>query len=425
MNKIFNNFLFSSFTALLVFLALFAGSARLSFAAKSDNSLFLKSVLVSGKGGSRFIWFKFNKKPQNFNPGYLLNKYSLTLTFKNTYPVMGAKFIKFNNNRLFSGLELVPLKNLDLNAVLFFNKGVTVNKKDIRGSFYKNFFIIKISDGLAGSIFKNIGKKPAPAELSMLPVKKRESSPPPDRSIKTKKSSAMSLSPASKNGNNLNIGFEIIKTIIYLALVLGLIYGIYYLLAKFKGKAAVKKNLNNLRLVSSLNLGNKKSVLLIEVNGELFLVGVSPSNIQVIGHIKDSGSNYNSSPSVVSMQSASGDKAPHGSGSAVGGGDTAAAAYGGKFNRGQYEPSVRADYESGREQNGDFANILKSQLNQKESADLNSNARFEADRQNDAGSYKIKNISEARFKNKTDNVFFDIEEKLKGLIENDGNGKKF
>ena len=37
---------------------------------------------------------------------------------------------------------------------------------------------------------------------------------------------------------------------------------------------------------------------------------------------------------------------------------------------------------------------------------------------------KVKNINEAKFKNKADNIFFDIEERLKGLMESDVKSKK-
>ena len=39
-------------------------------------------------------------------------------------------------------------------------------------------------------------------------------------------------------------------------------------------------------------------------------------------------------------------------------------------------------------------------------------------------SFKVKNINEAKFKSKADNVFFDIEERLKGLMESDVKSKK-
>ena len=389
------------FIAIIVFAAL----AGVSYAANnnSNKNLYLKNISVSKSAGSYFIWFKFNGKEGNFIPKYVLNNYSLELTFQNTYPAVGSKFIKFKN-RLFRGIELIPLKNLSLNAIIYFNKGILIDKKDIKGSSYKDYFVIKISHKFASSLFKNIGKKPVSPALLIKPpavnINNINNAP---------KNMPFSLNAGSKNSGNLNVGFEVIKTVVYLALVLGLIYAIYFLLLKFKGRVAVKKNVNNLKIVSSLNLGNKKSVFLIEVGSELFLVGVSPSNIQVIGHIKDL--NHNSAFNDALQAHPEGGKAGPHANSGEGGRDMTAVYQGGLSSRPQ--PS------------DNFAKVLKNQVDSKESLNLNPNIKFDPGKLDMEGNYKIKNISEARFKNKADNVFFDIEEKLKGLIENNGNIKKF
>ncbi len=389
------------FIAIIVFAAL----AGVSYAANnnSNKNLYLKNISVSKSAGSYFIWFKFNGKEGNFIPKYVLNNYSLELTFQNTYHTIGSKFIKFKN-RLFRGIELIPLKNLSLNAIIYFNKGILIDKKDIKGSSYKDYFVIKISHKFASSLFKNIGKKPVSPALLIKPpavnINNINNAP---------KNMPFSLNAGSKNSGNLNVGFEVIKSVVYLALVLGLIYAIYFLLLKFKGRVAVKKNVNNLKIVSSLNLGNKKSVFLIEVGSELFLVGVSPSNIQVIGHIKDL--NHNSAFNDALQAHPEGGKAGPHANSGEGGRDMTAVYQGGLSSQPQSSDN--------------FAKVLKNQVDSKESLNLNPNIKFDPGKLDMEGNYKIKNISEARFKNKADNVFFDIEEKLKGLIENNGNIKKF
>ncbi|MCL4496742.1 MAG: flagellar biosynthetic protein FliO [Deltaproteobacteria bacterium] len=396
------------FIAIIVFAAL----AGVSYAANnnSNKNLYLKNISVSKSAGSYFIWFKFNGKGGNFIPKYVLNNYSLELTFQNTYPAVGSKFIKFKN-RLFRGIELIPLKNLNLNAIIYFNKGILIDKKDIKGSSYKDYFVIKISHKFASSLFKNIGKKPvSPALLTKSPavnINNINNAP---------KNMPFSLNAGSKNGGNLNVGFEVIKTVVYLALVLGLIYAIYFLLLKFKGRVAVKKNVNNLKIVSSLNLGNKKSVFLIEVGSELFLVGVSPSNIQVIGHIKDLNSDSISNEIIQTDIKDNKTGAPF-MDSRLRGND------GGNIDDNS-KTSFRTDGLSNKSSDN-FAKVLKNQVDSKESLNLNPNIKFDPGKLDMEGNYKIKNISEARFKNKADNVFFDIEEKLKGLIENNGNIKKF
>ncbi len=383
---------------LFIAIIIFTSLVKFSYAANNNKNLYLKNISVSKNAGSRLIWFKFNGKPDNIIPKYILNNYSLELTFKNTSSVMGSKFMKFKN-KLFRGIELVPLKNLNLNAIIFFNKGIKIDKKDIKWSYYKNYFIIKISHKFSSGLFKNIGVKPVSVVSSRKPLNINTSNNNiPNNNIP--KNTPFSLNPGSKNSGNLNVGFEIVKTVVYLALVLGLIYIIYFLLLKFKGRVAEKKNLNNLKIISSLNLGNKKSILLIEVNKELFLVGVSHSNIQVIGHIKDlNRDNIDSSLS---------------------GND--------KVNKVNVDDNSKTSFHTdglSNESYGNFANVLKNQVDSKESLNLNPNIKFDYNKSDRSDNYKIKNISEARFKNKADNVFFDIEEKLKGLIENDGNIKKF
>lgn len=395
MNKISNNYFFLFFVSIVVGITIVVGCVRFAHAADAGKNLYLKNISVSKKADSYFIWFEFNGKPGSFIPKYSLNNNSLKLSFSNTYIMTDSKFIKFNN-KLFGGIELTSLKNLHLNAIVFFNKGVKINKKDIRGSFYGNYFIISIAHKFIGVVSKNTVKKSAVLGLS-------------------KGSRTFTANPISKNKDNFNAGFEVGKTVLYLLLILGLIYAIYFLLLKFKGKVAIKKGLNNLKIVSSLNLGNKKSILLIEVNGELFLVGVYNTGIQVIGHIED----------LKSKSLDIGDNKNY---------DSEKPTFGGRSGNESVEPYVsarKADIDSGvmsglgQKLSGGFAKVLKNRINSKERTDADAGTQSDFNKQSMENGYKIKNISESRFKNKADNVFFDIEERLKGLMENDGNIKKF
>ncbi len=394
MNKASNNCFFLFFVSILVGIAIFAGCIKFTYAVGTSKNLYLENISVSKKGDSYFIWFKFNGKPNSIIPKYSLNNYSLKLAFRNTYILSGSKFIKFNN-RLFRGIELTSLKNLNLNAIVFFNKGVKISMSDVRSSFYGNYFIISISHKFATGFFKNVGKKLVASSFS-------------------KRARPLSLKPAFKGKDNFNAGLEVVKTVLYLALILGLIYVIYFFLLKFKGKITTKKDLNNLKIVSSLNLGNKKSILLIEVNGELFLVGVYSSGIQVIGHIED-------------LKSKSLDAEDNKTS------EYKDISFGGRSSNEISEPytstrNIGADKSAmsglGQKLSGGFAKVLKNRINAKEGVDVNIGAQSDFNKHDMENTYKVKNISESRFKNKADNVFFDIEERLKGLIENDGNINK-
>jgi len=395
-----------------------------------QGNLRLKTVYVSKSknSDSYLIWFKFNQKPENIVKKLGLKGYSLELVFKNAQYGISPKFIKFNNSRLFKAVEIIPDKNSGLNAVVYFHKNIKIAQKDTFATFYGSYFIIKINHAFPENLFKNVGKE-SPARKNKIKqaaetvgraVPAAASAAPGGRIKVSKNNIPGGGAPSflSKHAPKLNMGFEAVKTVVYLALIIGLIYGVYFLMNKFKNRVSVKEKLNNLKIVSTINLGNKKSILLIEVNKEFFLVGVSQSNIQVIGRLTGNAGNakdalYN-----------------------IAGGGAAAAGINANpdidINTNTYAEAAFASPSPAIKSYGKFADAMREQVNNAAEGAVNEPYRkIRAEQYTDTNAagkpdiFKVKNINEAKFKNKADNVFFDIEERLKGLMESNGNSKKF
>ncbi|MHB1697321.1 MAG: FliO/MopB family protein [bacterium] len=421
----FYSFIFTAAFVSVFFSCIFS---NISYGALTNENLSLKNIYVSKNKDSYLIWFKFNQKPEGIIKKFGLNGYSIELTFKNAQSGIGSKFIKFHNNRLFKAVEIMPVNNSGLNAVIYFHKNIKINKKDAYATFYENYFIVKINHAFSEDLFKNIGKKSS-APAATLQIKSNFNN------AKPQKNKISSLKTASKtSGNNapfllkhtpkLNMSFEIIKTAVYLSLIIGLIYAVYFLMNKFKNRVSVKEKLNNLKIVSSISLGNKKSILLIEVNREFFLVGVSQSNIQVIGHFKDKTVDAENALSKFAADTGG-----------IGGDINAntyaipeAGAYRSNISMPAGDAAFQQNPSPAIKSYGKFADAMREQVGNY--GDVNEPARkIRAGQPQDTNIaaqpdiFKVKNINQAKFKSKADNVFFDIEERLKGLMES--NGKDF
>ncbi|MGC8554851.1 MAG: FliO/MopB family protein [Candidatus Acidulodesulfobacterium sp.] len=442
MNKIKSFFyIFCFISAVLVF---FAAAFNKAYA---ENVLTLKGISVSEsrKNNSYFIWFKFNGKPQKVLKNMVFKKYGFEAVFNNTDSYGTArqsKFVNFKGSRLFKAAEIIPAGNSELDAVVYFNKNLRIARKDVFASFYRNYLVIKIVHDFPADIFKNVGKKNAvlvnSAAAGKINKAKSKNPPKPEPSGKPNagafsNAKHLNLKNSSlKNPAGLNMGLEAVKTVVYLALIIGMIYGIYFFMNKFRNRVSAKEKINSLKIISSINLGNKKSILLIGVNKEFFLVGVSPSNIQMIGRLDGVPALQNS---VISDYSDRQDKTP------------AKEIKESKEIKGksakQFSPEVYAEYDetpvygnaglddAGNVLNtpfvssspavktyGRFADVMREKVGGR--SDHPENAA--ADALDKSG--KVKNINEAKFKNKADNIFFDIEERLKGLMESDVKSKK-
>ena len=442
MNKIksfFNAFCFVS--AVLIFLF-----PALCKSASAENNLNLSGVSVSEskQNYSYFIWFKFNGTPKNKNvlKSMIYKKYGIEAVFHNInsgMPAGKSMFINFKNNRLFKAAEIISDGNSGLDAVVYFKKNIKIAQKEVFASFYRNYFVIKAVHKFPANIFKNVGKK------QTVLANKTETgyihkSKPKDSVKSSDEFSANASAPAKhlnlkksalKSRAGLNMGIEAIKTAVYLALIIGMIYGIYFFMNKFKKRVSAKEKINSLKIMSSINLGNKKSILLIEVNKEFFLVGVSPSNIQVIGRLKGDANEQNSA--LYDYLGSSGEVAAK----EIKGAKEIKVKASQEFNPETYAESQSHlndgsdSAETGNAGNipfissspavktyGRFADVMREKVGGR--SDRSDNTQEELPDK----SGKVKNINEAKFKNKADNIFFDIEERLKGLMESDVKSKK-
>jgi flagellar biogenesis protein FliO len=433
--------------ALFVLISAYSG---ICYGAADGGGYLLKRLFVSKSKSpdSYLIWFKFNKKPERIVKKLEMKGYGIELTFKNASSAVNSKFIKFKNNRLFKAVEILPSKDSGLNAVIYFHKNIKIAKKNTYATFYGSYFIIKIHHSFPENLFKNVGKKSLKAVSYANKVKPAIAAAAAADKISGHSGHSTAMDHSKQNADSsgsffsakhapkLNIGLEAVKTAVYLALIVGMIYGIYFLLNKFKNRVAVKEKINDLKIVSSINLGNKKSMLLLEANKEFFLVGVSPANIQVIGHLKGSRNTAGVKELSPNALHANASVKPDGGNetsdfadyrvNAGDGSDTyAEAAF--------MNPSPQvASY-------GKFADVMREQVN---SRSEDSAVEYEEPkptgiirRERPYGGnkevisqvsgvsdmFKVKNINEAKYKNKADNVFFDIEERLKGLMESNDN----
>ncbi|RZD16210.1 MAG: hypothetical protein EVJ46_08475 [Candidatus Acididesulfobacter guangdongensis] len=531
--------LFILFALLLLFFitGIFAGTCYAS-GKFPPNSLLQKILVTKNNNGKYLIWLKFNNAAKQLNPNYKLYDYGFKLKFPDSGFHFKSKFLKYSDNPLISGIELIRGAKHSADVMVYFKKGIKINKKRLESSFYGNYYIIKINRSFAGNIFQNVGKKtPQLSKLALLknsfknikkPLedkpalnktapfnKKAERYAKVGQAEKTNKTDKIDKTMLNKQpaAMNFNFGFEIIKTIFSLLLVLGFIYAIYYLLTKFKGKMSnIKKNKNNIRIISSVNIGFKKSLILASVNNQLFLIGVSPTNMQVIGHISDDENNIGSSENdagenapaapnnnidmmkgIINRKSVNYSKNAGSQSSDLSNNDSdndndnnggdednrdiavnvskdnagkflnkkAAPASRNSFssflkqhisalskdksqnkdlNVSQFEPKLdrqatfenrTPDKKSGAPSSYSYSNNSNNNVrgsnnnannNENENDNYNDN---DNDKGEESSEYKIRNISEARIKNKADNVFFDIENKIKGLMEsNNGNFKK-
>jgi flagellar biosynthetic protein FliO len=498
-------------------------------AGKIPSDLLLQKILVTkDNNGKYLIWLKFNNTAKQLNPTCKLYNYGFKLKFPNTGFHFKSKFLKYSNNPLISGIELIRSTKRSADVMVYFKKGIKIDKKRLESSSYKNYYIIKFNRSFAANIFQNIGKKTSRlSKLALLknsfknvkkPLKNKSAlnkaalfNNKTEQDSKTNQiSQAEQIGQAKKTNNkidktvlnkqpaamNFNFGLEIIKTIFSLLLVLGFIYAIYYLLTKFKGKISnIKKNKNNIRIISSVNIGFKKSLILASVNNQLFLIGVSPTNMQVIGHIKEDENNTgfrndaednNDAPNIDMMAGINHKSVNYSKNTGKSSGvsntnnnnnnnnnDDKDIAIGkgnaGKFLNNKAPASINnfssflkqhisalskdknknkepdlSHFEAELEREAIVKNIMpkknaasysgysgfsnnnnKNNINNSDNNGCNYENENYNQRVEESLDYKIRNISEARIKNKADNVFFDIENKIKGLMEsNNGNFKK-
>lgn len=415
-----------AFSLLVLFgTAFYPGQA----AARPDNApLALKNVSVSQKDGEYFIWFAFNRNPEKLPEKVNLKKYGMEIGFGNTSSLIGSNFIKFSGNRLYKAAEVMPSGNGLKASVYFRGSGRGIKKDDVYVTEYGRYFIVKIKHVFFGKAFSG---SPSAAASSLISkkgggngtgVSAVNANSQPEAG--SKKGGLKPGHLSSGMGSGLDLKLEAVKTLVYLAIIIGLIYGVYFLLGKIKKRVSVREKVNSLKVLSSVNVGNKKSILLIEVNGELFVVGVSHSGIQVIGRLGSGNADVSAHASEIAgsfgiqadSESADFPAADPG-------------IYGQNHDAANAPLLKPGSPVSAVKSYGKFSDIFKDHIGGGKVAQQQGPAGDETIRDAAAAfksdSFKVKNINDAKFKNKSDSVFFDIEERLKGLMESNVGSKKF
>src|SRR3954454_2176447 len=82
--------------------------------------------------------------------------------------------------------------------------------------------------------------------------------------------------------HSANTGGSIVRTIVGLAVVLGVIYGIHWLLKQVKNSKETTAAGESLETVASLSLGTGRSLHLVRVGGEIVLLGAAEHQITPI-----------------------------------------------------------------------------------------------------------------------------------------------
>jgi flagellar protein FliO/FliZ len=99
--------------------------------------------------------------------------------------------------------------------------------------------------------------------------------------------SAAAAAPAQKIGYAAPSTPGIGGALVGLILVLGLILGMAWLLKRMPGTGLGLRQNDRLRVVSMLSVGAKDRVMVIEVNGEQLLIGVSAGGINKLHQLSE------------------------------------------------------------------------------------------------------------------------------------------
>jgi flagellar protein FliO/FliZ len=87
------------------------------------------------------------------------------------------------------------------------------------------------------------------------------------------------LKDAPGTGTHVGGGGSIVRTIVGLAVVIGVIYGLYWVLKQVKSSREEKASGQGLSALATLPLGTNRSLQLVRAGRELHLVGVSEHGV--------------------------------------------------------------------------------------------------------------------------------------------------
>jgi flagellar protein FliO/FliZ len=89
----------------------------------------------------------------------------------------------------------------------------------------------------------------------------------------------LNLDKAQGQGPHVDSGGSIVRTIVGLAVVIGVIYGLYWVLKQVKSSREEKATGQGLSALATLPLGAQRSLQLVRAGRELHLVGVSEHGV--------------------------------------------------------------------------------------------------------------------------------------------------
>jgi flagellar protein FliO/FliZ len=87
------------------------------------------------------------------------------------------------------------------------------------------------------------------------------------------------------DSGSVNLYAELFKTLGMLAIVLGILGTCLYLVKKFMAKNFSIGEKSKIRLVSSFYLGSREKLVMVDVEGEKLLIGVTRENISLISKL--------------------------------------------------------------------------------------------------------------------------------------------
>jgi flagellar biosynthetic protein FliO len=79
---------------------------------------------------------------------------------------------------------------------------------------------------------------------------------------------------------------QILETISALALVFGLLAGLYWISVHFKGKFG-GNNSHRIHVTERVQLGDKRSLLLVQIGGRSYLLGATSNNISLLTPVEE------------------------------------------------------------------------------------------------------------------------------------------
>ncbi|MEW6669175.1 MAG: flagellar biosynthetic protein FliO [Thermodesulfobacteriota bacterium] len=82
-----------------------------------------------------------------------------------------------------------------------------------------------------------------------------------------------------------DLGMASLKMIGSLMIVLGLIIGLFYALKRLRIRAFQSGPARQMRLITTLNLAPKRTLALVELNDEWFLIGVGTESVRLITRV--------------------------------------------------------------------------------------------------------------------------------------------